>query len=84
MKHFLNISLVTLFAAALMQSYRANMELKYNYEALAWQMNNKTEQLNAILAANSQRTHREAQKAAKSETQMKALPTGAGQVTSRQ
>ena len=74
--------MVTLIAAALMQLYRANMELKYNYEALTWQINNKTEQFNAIIAANFQRTHQDVQKIAKLEAQIKALTAGAGQLTS--
>ena len=84
MKRILNILLVSLFAAALMQSYRANMELKSNYESLAWQMKNKTDQLDAIIAGNFQRTHRDAQKAAELETPKKALTAGAGQLTSSQ
>jgi hypothetical protein len=80
MKHLLNISLVTLIAVALMQLYRANMELKYNYEALTWQMNNKTEQFNAIIAANFPRTYRDAQNVAKLETQIKALTAGKGPI----
>jgi len=56
MKSLLNIVLVTLFAMALMQLYRANMELKYNYESLEWRMNNKTEQLDRLNAALWQRT----------------------------
>jgi hypothetical protein len=56
MKRLLNITPVVLFAVALMQLYRANMELKYNYEALVWQMNNKNEQVNMILSTIFRRT----------------------------
>jgi hypothetical protein len=82
MKHILNVLLVTLFAAALMLSYRAHMELKTNYEALAWQMKNKTDQFDAIIAANFQRTHQDAQKIAELKAQIKALTAGADQLTS--
>lgn len=51
LKSLLNIAPVILFAVALMQLYRANMELKYNYESLEWRMKNKNEQLDLINAA---------------------------------
>jgi len=82
MKRILNILLVTLFAAALTQFYRAHVELKSNYEALAWQMKNKTEQLDAILAANFQQTHLDVQKIAQLEAQIKALNAGTNQLVS--
>jgi hypothetical protein len=82
MKHLLRILPVTLFAVALMQLYQAHMELKYNYEALTWQMNNKTEQFDAIIAANLQRTHQDVQKIAELKAQIKALTAGANQLTS--
>lgn len=82
MKHILNVLLVTLFAAALMQSYRAHLELKTNYESLAWQMKNKTEQFDAIIAADFQRTHRDVQKIAELEAQIKALTARADQLAS--
>jgi len=84
MKNILKILLVTLFAAALMQSYRAHMELKSNYEALAWQMKNKTDQFDAIIAANFQRTHRDMQKTADLEAQIEALTARADQLASSQ
>lgn len=51
MKSLLNITPLILFAVALMQLYRANMELKYNYESLEWRMENKTAQLDVVNAA---------------------------------
>jgi len=45
LKSLLNITPIILMAVALMQLYRANMELKYNYESLEWRMKNKSEQL---------------------------------------
>lgn len=62
MKSLLNITPVILFAVALMQLYRANMELKYNYEALAWRLEDKTEQLDEITATLFQRTRQNVQK----------------------
>ena len=56
MKSVLNIAPFILFAVALMLLYRANMELKYNYESLEWQMKNKTEQLDLINATIWRRT----------------------------
>jgi hypothetical protein len=82
MKRILNLLLVTLFAAALMQSYRAHMELKYNYEALALIMKNKTAQFDGVIAMNLQQTQRDAQKAADLEAQIKALTTRANQLAS--
>ena len=82
MKRILNILLVTLFAAALMQAYRAYSELKANNEALAWQMQNKTAQLDAIIAANFQRMHQDTQKVAALEAQIRKLTVCADQVTS--
>jgi len=58
------------------------MELKYNYEALAWQMNNKSEQFDTIITANFQRTQRDVQRIAELESQIKALTAGADQLTS--
>jgi hypothetical protein len=62
MKSLLDIAVVLLFAVALMLLYRANMELKYNYDALAWQMRNKIEQLDATTATLFRRTEQNAQK----------------------
>lgn len=55
-KSLLNIAPFILVAVALMQLYRAHMELKYNYESLEWRMKNKTEQLDLANAALWQRT----------------------------
>jgi hypothetical protein len=56
MKSVLNIAPFILFAVALMLLYRANMELKYNYESLEWRMKNKTEQLDLVNATIWRRT----------------------------
>lgn len=56
MKSLLNITPVIAFAVALMQLYRSNMELKYNYESLEWRIENKTEQLDLVNAALWRRT----------------------------
>jgi hypothetical protein len=61
-KSLLNITVIILFSIALMELYRENMELKCNYEALAWQMENKIDQLYAFNAALYRRTHQNAQK----------------------
>jgi len=73
MKHLINILLVTLFAVALAQLYRAHMELKYNYETLAWQEKGQTDQFVKIIGASYQRSHRDAQKIAELEAQVKTL-----------
>jgi hypothetical protein len=75
MKHFLNILLVTLFAVALAQLYFANMVLKYNYDALAWQEKGQTDQFRQIIGTNFQRTYRDAQKISELEAQIKTLTT---------
>jgi hypothetical protein len=56
MKSLLNITPVVLFAAALILLYRANMELKYNYESLEWRVKNKAEQIDAVDAELWRRT----------------------------
>src|SRR5215471_18646564 len=61
MKSLLNITPVILFAVGLMELYRANMELKYNYEAFEWQMKNKTEQLDEINATLFRRAYQNVQ-----------------------
>jgi len=73
MKHLLNILLVGLFAVALAQSYRAYMELKYNYETLVWQEKGQTDQFGKILATSVQRTHLDGQKIAALEAQIRTL-----------
>lgn len=84
MKRILNILLVTMFAVALMQLFRAHMELKYNYDALAGQMKNKTAQFDAVISMNLQQTHQDALKAARLEAQIAALTIGADQLISSQ
>jgi hypothetical protein len=49
---------------------------------LAWQTKNKTDQLDAIIAANLQRTHQDARKIAELEAQIKVLTAGTHQLTS--
>jgi hypothetical protein len=73
MKRLLRILLVALFAVALAQLYRANMELKYNYEALAWLMESESYQFEANIAKSYQRTCQDAQKIAELEAQIQAL-----------
>jgi len=78
MKQLLRILLVTLSAAALIQLYCAHMELKYNYETLAWQEKGQTDQFVKIIVASYQRTHRDAQKMAELEAQVKTLTAEKG------
>jgi len=73
MKHRASILLAILFAVVLMQLCRANVELKCNYETLAWQVQNENDQFKACIAANYQRTHRDAQKIAELEAKIKTL-----------
>ncbi len=68
----LNMLLAILVAAALLQLYRAHMELKYNYDALAWQVKSDDEQLKAGIRISFQRTHQDAQKIAELEAKLKA------------
>ena len=56
MQFLLNIAPIMLCAVALLLLYRANMELKYNYESLEWRMDDKTEQLDAVNAKLWRRT----------------------------
>jgi len=79
MKHLLNILSVTLVAVAVAQLYRGHMELKYNYETLAWREKGQTDQFSKILETSVQRTHRDAQKIAELEGQVKALTANNGQ-----
>lgn len=55
-KSLLNIAPVIILTVALMQLYRANMELEYKYESLEWRMKNKTDQLDLVNATLWQRT----------------------------
>ncbi|MGH7994063.1 MAG: hypothetical protein ACREDQ_11140, partial [Limisphaerales bacterium] len=59
--------------------YRAHMELKYDYETLAWQTKGEACQFKAIITTSYQRTHRDAQKIAELEGQIKALTARNGQ-----
>ena len=78
MKHLLNILLVALFAVAVAQLYRGHMELKYNYESLALREKSQTDQFSVILATSVQRTHRDAQKIAALEAQIRTLTAANG------
>jgi hypothetical protein len=49
------------------------MELKYNYETLARVVMSESDQFKALIATNSQRTHRDAQKMAGLEAQIATL-----------
>ena len=71
--NFTGIVLVALLAAALMQLCVAHLELKYNYEAVAWVAKNDHEQLKAIVTAGFQRMHRDAQRIADLEARLTAL-----------
>lgn len=73
MKHLSSILLVTLFAVALAQLHLANMELKYNYETLAWREKGQTDQFGKILSTNCRRTHRDALKISELEAQIRTL-----------
>ena len=76
MKKLLNILLAAMVAGALLQLYCTNMKLKYNCEALAWQVKAENDQLKTLLATNFQRTRRDARKIAELETKLKELPQG--------
>ncbi len=73
MKNLLNMLLAILVATALLQLYRVHMELKYNYETLAWQVKSDDEQLKAGVRSSFQRTHQDAQRIAELEAKLKAL-----------
>ncbi len=72
--------LTILVAAVLMQLYRAHTELKYNYEALAWQVKCENGQLKAIIATGFQRTGRDARKIAELEAELKVLTAEKGRI----
>ena len=76
MKKLLNILLATMVAGAVLQLYCTNMKLKYNCEALAWQVKGENDQLKTLLATNFRRTHRDAQKIAELEAKLQELPRG--------
>lgn len=61
LKSLLNITPILLIAVALLQLYRANMELKYKCESLEWQMKNKNEQLDVIAATLFRQINQDAQ-----------------------
>ncbi|MGH7993482.1 MAG: hypothetical protein ACREDQ_08195 [Limisphaerales bacterium] len=73
MKKYLNMLLVMLVAAALMQVYRVYVDLKSNYNALTWQVQSDGEQLCAYMAAADVRTHQDARKIAELEAKLKTL-----------
>lgn len=73
MKNLLNMLLAILVATALLQLYRAHMELKYNCEMLAWQVKSDDEQLKAGMRNSYKRTHQDAQRIAELEAKVKAL-----------
>ena len=78
MKNLLKILLVAVLAVALAQSYHSHMVLKYNYEALAWQEKSQTDQFEKIRATSCQRAHRDAQKIAALEAQIRTLTAEQG------
>jgi hypothetical protein len=63
--------LTILIAAALTQLYRAHVELRYDYETLAWQVKCGNDQLQAIIATDFQRQGRDARKIAELEAKLK-------------
>jgi len=74
-KNLPNLLLGTLLAAALLLLYRAHMELKYNFESLAWQVSGEAGQFKSTIATCYQRTHQNAQKTTELEVQIKTLAT---------
>jgi hypothetical protein len=76
MKKLLNILLAAMVAAALTQLYYANMELRYNCEALAWQLKCENAQLKTLFATNFRRMRCDARKIAELEAKLKELPQG--------
>ncbi|HEY3761156.1 MAG TPA: hypothetical protein VGN23_05365 [Verrucomicrobiae bacterium] len=77
MKHVLNILPATLFAVALMLLYYAHEELKINQETLEWRMNNKTQQLDAMIKGCSHRIYLDRQAVAQLETDKDKRPIDA-------
>ncbi len=73
MKKYLNVLLVMLIAAALMQLCCVYVELKSNCDTLTRQVQNDGEQLCVYMAAAYARTHQDAQKIAELEAKLKAL-----------
>ncbi|MGH7951034.1 MAG: hypothetical protein ACREFE_03820 [Limisphaerales bacterium] len=73
MKHFLNILPGILFAAALILLYRAHMELKYNFEAFAWQTKDQADRFSSMIATSYQRTRHDAKKITELKLQIKTL-----------
>ena len=71
MKHISSVLLATLFVAALMQLFYAHMELKYNCDALAWQVKGENDQLMTVIGTTFERTRQDAQKIAELEAQIK-------------
>ncbi|MGA9452036.1 MAG: hypothetical protein WBW41_11925 [Verrucomicrobiia bacterium] len=76
MKNLLNMLPAILVAALLMQLYYAHMELKYNCQALAWQVKSENDQLKVIVTTELRRTHRDARKIVELEAKLKELPQG--------
>jgi len=74
MKKLLNILLAAMVAAALTQLYYAHMELRYNCEALAWQVKAENDQLKTVLATNFRRMRCDAKKITELEAKLKELP----------
>jgi len=76
MNRLWNILWVTLMTTALAQLYYVHTELKYHCDMLGSQVKCQTDQFQALVAASSLRTHRNAQKIAELEASLKALTTG--------
>jgi len=78
MKNLLKMLMVMLAAAALMQLYRANMELKYYSEALTGQLESEDAQLRACIVGAYARTHQDAQKIAELEAKLQTSTADKG------
>ena len=76
MKHWSNILLVTLVAAALMQLYRAHVELECTCDVLAFQVRSEADMLKGTSRHFSERTRQDAQKIAELEAKLNALGAG--------
>lgn len=73
MKHWSNILLVTLVVAALMQLYRAQVELECTCDVLAFQAKSQADMLRGTNRHFGERRRQDAQKIAELEAQLRAL-----------
>jgi hypothetical protein len=80
MKHWSSILLITLVAGALMQLYRAHVEMEYTCEVLAFQVSGQADMLKGTACRFGERTRLDGQKIAELEAKLKALNPGKTQV----